>query len=125
MAEEKSVSHFWELGGGRALVQLLDVAITADSMPHTLVVLTIDLARLSRVTDDAAFYLGLVRQRCDAVLAEMRSQGKSALAAQLVANARKRFGEQHADMSANNTTRHNVAQWARLGEVRWWVAWPM
>jgi hypothetical protein len=69
MTDEKDLTHFWEIGqslvqihhsarpgsltdlvpfagGGRGLVNLLDVALTADSIPNTLVVLVLDLSRV-------------------------------------------------------------------------------
>lgn len=101
--EEKSVSHFWELGGGRSLVDLLDIPITAQSISDCLVVLTVDLStpRISRLVDDALFWLTLVRKRCDAVCAEMKSKGGGggAAVAALQAAARRRFGDSHADLS--------------------------
>lgn len=101
--EEKSVSHFWELGGGRSLVDLADVPITAQSIADCLVVLTLDLStpRITRIVDDATFWLNLVRKRCDAVFAEMKSKGGGgpAAVAALQAAARRRFGDSHADLS--------------------------
>jgi dynein light intermediate chain 2 len=102
LADEKAVTHFWELGGGRALTQLLSVPLTPATLPHALVVLCVDLGRTSRVLDDAQFFLSLVRRRAEEVMGEMRqTQGAAgeAMAKQLLSNARKRFGETHADLA--------------------------
>jgi len=102
LADEKSVTHFWELGGGRALSQLLAVPFTAATVPHAMVVIALDLGRQSRVLDDAQFFLSLVRKRVEEVMAEMRSapggQG-DAMAKQLLSNARRRFGDAHPDLT--------------------------
>lgn len=98
MSEEKAVSHFWELGGGRALVNLLDVPLTLDTLRDTMVVVTLDASRTSRVVEDAVFWLGLLRKRCDALLTTLRQRNPT-VAASLVASAKRRVGETHTDLS--------------------------
>ena len=99
--EEKSVSHFWELGGGRSLVDLLSIPITPQSIQDCLVVLTVDLSspRITRLVDDISFWIGLVRKRCEQVFGEMKGKGGGSAVSAMQAAARRRFGDSHADLS--------------------------
>jgi hypothetical protein len=46
---DKDLSHFWELGGGRALTSLIDISLDADTLPATFAIITLDLSRPSMV----------------------------------------------------------------------------
>lgn len=72
MSLKKDLSHFWELGGGRALVNLLDIALTADRLRDSFVVIVLDLSKPWRVLADATYYLDLVRKRVDVCLTGLR-----------------------------------------------------
>lgn len=101
VGEEKSVSHFWELGGGRSLTNLLDIPLTPNTIQDAMVVLAIDLStpRISRLVEDVSFFLTLVKNRCDAIFAQLKSKGQGSLVSSLQSAARRRFGEGHADLS--------------------------
>ena len=97
MSEDKSVSHFWELGGGRSLVNLLEVPLSESTLRDALVVITLDLSKPVRCLDDAVYWLSLIKKRCDGLVANLRTKNRNAADA-LIAAARRRFGENHPDI---------------------------
>jgi len=107
LSEEKSVSHFWEMGGGKALGDLIDIPLTEQSLPDALVVLVLDLSAPRRIMEDAEFFVNLVRSRCEKIMDSWRSNRAShpnglAMSNAIQTASKKRFGESHADLSRVN-----------------------
>mmetsp|Transcript_41031 Transcript_41031/g.80482 ORF Transcript_41031/g.80482 Transcript_41031/m.80482 type:complete len:449 (-) Transcript_41031:42-1388(-) len=97
MSMEKDLSHFWELGGGRALVNLLDIALTADTIAHTFALIVVDLSRPSAVVDDVQYWLGVLKNRVKAVVSQL-SQSSSPLPKALLAEAKAQYGADHSEL---------------------------
>jgi hypothetical protein len=105
LEEQKTVTHFWELGGGRALAsQLLPIPLSAAALPHALLVLVLDLSAPHRAAADAAHFLALIKasttQAQEALAKDTSGTANgAAVVRQLHVNARRRFGESHADLN--------------------------
>lgn len=98
MSIEKDLSHFWELGGGRALVNLMEICITPNTLENTLVVLNLDLSRQSAIIDDCQYWLEMLRARvrdCNTALHEKKSN----IPKKLEAAQREQLGDQHEDLN--------------------------
>lgn len=95
---QNSLVHFWELGGGRRLVQLLDLIITPEHIADTLVLIAVDLSKPSKALDHAQFWMQQVRTRSNTVLAKMKADGSN-VPAQMRTEAMHNFGEGHSDIS--------------------------
>jgi len=78
------------LGGGRVMNRLVDIAVTPDAVRDLLVVVVLDLSRISRVVDDLMYWLELLRKRVDACLTKLRDEN-SDLPVRLLALARERY----------------------------------
>lgn len=98
MNEEKSLSHFWELGGGSLLIDLIDISVSEKSLKHVLCLIVVDCSRTSALVQDATNYLNKLRRKADSLLSTLKSNG-SPIPAQLQTQQRRRFGESHPDMS--------------------------
>ena len=75
--EEKSISHFWELGGGSTLHELCDVVLVERSVSDCLVVVVLDCERVGAIVDDAKRYVDMVRKKSEQLLAQMKANGSS------------------------------------------------
>ena len=73
--EEKSISHFWELGGGSTLHELCDVVLVERSVADCLLVLVLDCERVGAIVDDAKRYVEMVRKKSEQLLAQMKANG--------------------------------------------------
>lgn len=96
VSEEKSLSNYWELGGGRSLVGLLDTAITPELLADTVLVIVLDLSKASRVMDDLLFWVQYFKRITDACLTKMKAT-QPQLSAQLSERAMRVFPEGHPD----------------------------
>ena len=75
--EEKSISHFWELGGGSTLHELCDVVLVERSVADCLLVIVLDCERTGALVDDAKRYVDMVRKKSEQLLAQMKASGSS------------------------------------------------
>lgn len=82
---DRELTHIWELGGGRSLVNLLNIAIHAESVREMMLMIVVDLSAPSRVMDDLMYWIKTVRHHIQSSL----SQTNSALLQQLQAEAKK------------------------------------
>jgi len=94
LAVESDLTHIWELGGGRVFTDLLNIAITPQSLPHTLAIVVIDLSKPWRLVDDLAFWLTTLRQHAN----KIKAQNPQAYARSLDI-AQQRFGIEHKELS--------------------------
>lgn len=100
---DASLSNFWELGGGRSLVKLLDLAITPERLADTIIFVVLDLTRTSKVVDDAFYWVELIRSRIDAALTKLKSTNLK-LHDQIVQNADDLY-KAHADRQSVRVSR--------------------
>ena len=77
MSDEKMLSHFWELGGGTTLQELMDVAVREDDdgVKDVLLVVVLDCGRVSALVDDAVMYINMARKRSEHVVQKMKAAG--------------------------------------------------
>jgi dynein light intermediate chain 2 len=86
MNEEKSLSHFWEIGGGRSLLSLLGIPLNANTVLDSTAVIVLDAQRLSTLIDDAQFYVDTLRSHFNQIYSNLT---KPVLKQQLAAVAEK------------------------------------
>lgn len=98
MSMEKDLSHFWELGGGRSLVTLMDICLTPDTLAHTFIIITLDLSRPSMVVEDLVYWLEVVRKRIKSSLGSMY-QSHPLVPKELAESAKDIFGAEHPDLA--------------------------
>ena len=78
MSEEKSLSHFWELGGGSTLKELMGVAVKEDDgMKDALVVIVVDCERAGRLVDDTLAYVDMARKKGEQLMQQMKANSSN------------------------------------------------
>ena len=78
MSDEKSLSHFWELGGGSTLTELMDVAVRDDaSVRELLAVVVVDCSRPGLLLDDTLRYIDIARKKGDQAMQQMKANASS------------------------------------------------
>lgn len=98
MSMEKDLSHFWELGGGRKLVSLMDICITPETLPHTFAIITVDLSKPTSVVDNLQFWLEALRSRIKACAAKLKDHEVK----RCKDNVLQMFDPQHEDINSIN-----------------------
>jgi dynein light intermediate chain 2, cytosolic len=73
----RDLGHMWEIGGGPAQAALLDVPLTARSLPVAAVCIVVDLSAPHDVFATVESWLARIRSRCDDCLAEMAARAAS------------------------------------------------
>lgn len=100
---DKDVSHFWELGGGRALVSQIDIALSPKRLESAFVVLVLDLSKPHSVLPDLMYWLGVLRARASVCLAKLAEQNKDPKYGDRIRQAAvSRFGPSHEDLAGGN-----------------------
>merc|ERR1712203_801554 len=74
ITSEKNLIHLWEVGGGRSFSVHIDICITPAILASTMVVLVLDLSRLSRLVNNFLFWLKLLKSRIKSCLAKVSPQ---------------------------------------------------
>mmetsp|Transcript_40829 Transcript_40829/g.96014 ORF Transcript_40829/g.96014 Transcript_40829/m.96014 type:complete len:464 (-) Transcript_40829:258-1649(-) len=88
----KEVAHLWEVGGGTALANLLDVPVNEASLKTAAVVICADLSKPSEVFSMVSFWLEQLRARIHKLESAMQKvPAKAKLMEQLRQRAAKRF----------------------------------
>lgn len=100
-AQEKQVSHIWELGGGEDQANLMDAVITPENLRNFVCVICVDLSQPSSVLDTLVFWMDRVRTRVDNCLRVMRDK-KSTVPDRLRERALADFGPEHQDRDLVN-----------------------
>ena len=78
MSEEKSLSHFWELGGGATLKDLVGVAVKeGEGVKAVLVVIVVDCERVGMLVEDTLTYIDMARKKGDQLLQQMKAAGSN------------------------------------------------
>jgi hypothetical protein len=78
MSDEKSLSHFWELGGGSTLTELMDVAVKDDATVRELLcVIVVDCSRPGLLLDDTLRYIDIARKKGDQAMQQMKASASS------------------------------------------------
>eukprot|EP00960_Hanusia_phi_P028214 747261-Hanusia_phi.AAC.4 len=98
----KDVAHFWELGGGTSLPDLLDVPLNENNLKSTVLVIVADLSKPNEVMACVQFWLRKLEKRMQALEQICKKEPKLAkLFDMLRERSIKRFGEggeKHKDM---------------------------
>ncbi len=69
--DEEGLTHCWEIGSGKRMAPLIDLAITPSSLKAPLLVfVVVDLSRPLTVVDHARYWLEVLRKRLDTVTKE-------------------------------------------------------
>ncbi|MBN3320266.1 DC2L1 protein, partial [Atractosteus spatula] len=71
----KDIAHFWELGGGTSLSDLIQIPVTADTVRSLSVVLVLDLSKASELWLTMEQLLQSARNHVDKVTAELLKTG--------------------------------------------------
>mmetsp|Transcript_23488 Transcript_23488/g.36745 ORF Transcript_23488/g.36745 Transcript_23488/m.36745 type:complete len:348 (-) Transcript_23488:169-1212(-) len=94
----KEVAHLWEIGGGTATCNLLDVALNESAVKTAVVVIAADLSKPEEVFPMVSFWLDKLRARLHEIEKNLKAKPASAkVMDQLRERAAKRFGEKHPD----------------------------
>jgi len=99
MSMEKDLSHFWELGGGRKLVSLLDICVTPETLQHTFAIITVDLSKPSSVVEELNYWLDTLRKRVKQCVAKLADSDVPKKCKEQVLQM---FGEEHQDVDKVN-----------------------
>uniref|UniRef100_A0A7S0VVP7 Cytoplasmic dynein 2 light intermediate chain 1 n=1 Tax=Hemiselmis tepida TaxID=464990 RepID=A0A7S0VVP7_9CRYP len=95
----KEVCHMWEIGGGSALANLLDVPLTESTVKNVTVCVVVDMSRPAEMFPCLAFWMERVRARLREVETQLRAKPATAkVMDQLRERAKKRFSDKHPDM---------------------------
>jgi GTPase SAR1 family protein len=78
ISAEKQLTHVWELGGGRHLLKLIEIAVTSQSVEHSLIVVTVDLSKPNDVVNSLVYWLKKVRSHVSACVAKLNSRDVTA-----------------------------------------------
>ncbi|KAL5257454.1 hypothetical protein ACHWQZ_G012407 [Mnemiopsis leidyi] len=92
----KDVAHVWELGGGIALSNLIEVPITKQCIKNLSVVICVDLSKPETIWTTIESLLNTIKLRVKKVIAELKRDCPSE-ANQLVAECLARYGSDHPD----------------------------
>ena len=78
MSEEKTLSHFWELGGGSSLKDLMGVAVKeGEGVKAALVVVVVDCERVGALVEDTQTYVDIARKKGEQLLQQMKANGSN------------------------------------------------
>lgn len=102
ISAEKDLSHFWELGGGRSLVKLVEIAVTSQSVEHSMIVVAIDLSKPSRAASSLVYWLKKIKAHVGACIDKLCKKEPEARA-RIEARAKKEW-KGHADSSKVNVS---------------------
>ncbi|XP_063694769.1 cytoplasmic dynein 2 light intermediate chain 1-like isoform X2 [Bolinopsis microptera] len=92
----KDVAHVWELGGGIALSNLIEVPITKQCVKNLSVVICVDLSKPETIWTTLESLLNTIKLRAKKVIAELKRDCPSD-ANQIVAECLARYGSDHPD----------------------------
>lgn len=91
----EQLTHYWELGGGRRMDKLLEIAVTSQSVDRSLAVVVLDLSQPHTVAESLAYWVKRVRAHAASCL---NKRAKTEPGAQAAAKARAEAAwEGHAD----------------------------
>jgi len=99
MSMEKDLSHFWELGGGRKLVSLMDICVTPETLQHTFAIITVDLSKPTAVIEELNYWLDTLRKRVKQCIAKL---AESEVPKKCEEQVTAMFGEEHQDVDKVN-----------------------
>ena len=91
-------AHIWEVGGGTAMQNLLDVPLTDQSVKNATLVIVADLSKPKEVWAGVTYWLERLRTRLQDIDKVLKSKEATAkMMEQLKDRGAKRFGEKHPD----------------------------
>ncbi|XP_068135813.1 cytoplasmic dynein 2 light intermediate chain 1 [Hyperolius riggenbachi] len=92
----KDIAHFWELGGGTSLMDLIPIPITQENIRTLSIVLVLDLSRPSELWNTVEKLLQATRNHVNKVLADI-GKSNTKTANQIVQNVWRNFPNNHPD----------------------------
>lgn len=94
----KDVAHLWEVGGGTAMQNMLDVPLTESSVKTATVVIVADLSKPEELFVGVSYWLDRLRLRLQDIDKVFKSKETTAkVMDQLKDRSAKRFGDKHPD----------------------------
>ncbi|GAB1610143.1 Hypothetical predicted protein [Argonauta hians] len=93
----KDIGHYWELGGGIWLAQLMDTVIKPDTIQSLTLVVMVDLSKPSEMWVTIKSLLRSARDRIELVLSQMKADDPSIMDT-MKRNAKDRVGRDHKDI---------------------------
>eukprot|EP01083_Nonionella_stella_P052544 139366_1 len=99
---EKELAHFWEIGGGRPMSELTEIALTPENIENSLVLLTTDLSKQCCITDDLLFWLEFTTKRVAHCISKVTPTNGKSVESIIRNRSAKRFPKDHPDRSMIN-----------------------
>jgi GTPase SAR1 family protein len=103
LSETRELSHVWEVGSGRAMARLLEVAVTSQSVDSAMVVVVVDLSRPASALDSLQFWFKKIRAHVQACVDKAVKRNPE-VARRLDARAAEPWAE-HADRAKVSPSR--------------------
>ena len=106
----KDIAHIWEVGGGTAMQNLLDVALTESSVRTATVVIVADLSKPEEVFAGVSYWLSRLRARLQDIDKELKKKETTAkVMDQLRERSAKKFGERWMDQLKSRPAKEDGA----------------
>ncbi|KAM9316836.1 cytoplasmic dynein 2 light intermediate chain 1 [Gastrophryne carolinensis] len=97
----KDIAHFWELGGGTSLMDLIQIPITNENLRAFSIVLVLDLSKPDELWQTMEQLLQVTRKHVDKVIADI-GKSNSKAANQILQNVWRSFPNNHPDRELIN-----------------------
>ncbi|XP_066451662.1 cytoplasmic dynein 2 light intermediate chain 1 [Eleutherodactylus coqui] len=92
----KDIAHFWELGGGTSLLDLIQIPITSENIRTFSMVLVLDLSKPNELWPTMDSLLQVTRKRVDKIVADI-GKSNSKAANQIMQNMWRNIPNNHPD----------------------------
>ncbi|XP_075719347.1 cytoplasmic dynein 2 light intermediate chain 1 isoform X2 [Rhinoderma darwinii] len=92
----KDVAHFWELGGGTSLLDLIHIPITSENIGTFSIILVLDLSKPNELWHTMESLLQATRKRADKIVADI-GKSNSKAANQIMQNIWRNIPHNHPD----------------------------
>jgi dynein light intermediate chain 2 len=100
MTTDKNVSHFWELGGGQKLENLLDICVSPERVVNKAFIgIVVDLSKPHLVIENVLYWIKTLRQRVTDAVNSVKIRDEAAAEA-LLLESQTAFGIKHIDITA-------------------------
>eukprot|EP00761_Pharyngomonas_kirbyi_P009481 gb/GECH01009497.1/.p1 GENE.gb/GECH01009497.1/~~gb/GECH01009497.1/.p1 ORF type:complete len:194 (+),score=35.59 gb/GECH01009497.1/:1-582(+) len=91
------VAHFWDLGGGMDLLNLVDNVIIEPNLPNIVIVIVVDLSKPWKVVEELFDFVREIKKKILSRMEALNSKGSST-PKKLVGKMRKNIGKDHPDL---------------------------
>ncbi|PIO37370.1 hypothetical protein AB205_0182040, partial [Aquarana catesbeiana] len=92
----KDIAHFWELGGGLSLMDLINIPISIENIRTFSIVLVLDLSKPSELWHTIEKLLPVTKNHVDKIIADI-GKSNSKVANKIVQNVWRSFPNNHPD----------------------------